>query len=594
MAYGLAEQPAVVIDRQRLRKSVDWSRQRLRWARDCRYKFTTLLAGSNYGEHLSDFVRRKVSYNPFEQACSTYTRQLFPSSPRILVSTFNSQQMATGKLFEIALNRRLKEINWDEVLQRAAKDAVISMAMAKISVCQDADGQTRIYLDLVDLDDAIFDMSVKCFDYCAFIGNRFRIPLEEAKNRQEYNGMTADGVLCRERLRQSSRKITNEDGNKRIEQQGVTQDGSDAEPVDMVELYELYLPMENKIVTLSVDQTDLPPLRDEPWVGPKSGPFIECGLDDVPGNIFPLSPLMQLYDISSGITTMVTREVDDALAYKKIGLAQSNDANDAKIINETVNGHTAAVQNIGATREVEYRGVTQMQIASIEHLDGKQDRQGGNLSTLGGLQTEANTLGQEELLNTNASGKVKPWQTRFRKFVQRIAEAVAWHLWHEAKDGKVAVDYKIGDLAMLLPVNPEGEFDDYDFEIDPYSMQDVSPQGRLQMTQSFLTNVAVPFAASMQAAGKTLDFQALMEMFSRYTNTPEIASIIVDLPPPPIDLMGAGGSPSVGAGPSIPTRNPGASQTTRNYVRHSKGANQKASLMKTMLSGAQKETAGAA
>ena len=72
-----------------------------------------------------------------------------------------------------------------------------------------------------------------------------------------------------------------------------------------------------------------------------------------------------------------------------------------------------------------------------------------------------------------------------------------------------------------------GEFFQYDFQIDPYSLKPKSPQERSAIAESFLMKIVVPLMPQMQQAGMSIDWEYLMKMFARYSNTPELDHMIL-------------------------------------------------------------------
>jgi len=71
----------------------------------------------------------------------------------------------------------------------------------------------------------------------------------------------------------------------------------------------------------------------------------------------------------------------------------------------------------------------------------------------------------------------------------------------------------------------EGNFLDYNFEIEPYSMQRESPQTRLATIQNVI-NVLTPLAPLMQQQGVSINIEGYLRTMARYTNMTELTDFI--------------------------------------------------------------------
>jgi hypothetical protein len=107
-----------------------------------------------------------------------------------------------------------------------------------------------------------------------------------------------------------------------------------------------------------------------------------------------------------------------------------------------------------------------------------------------------------------------------------------------------------------LPGDREGEFDDYDFTIDVYSMPYKSPTERAKAILELVTNVYVPLGQQLMMQGGTIDMQQLNETLAELMDLPRLKDIIKFTKPLNVDVMQGGGKPS---------------NTTREYVRRSAG-----------------------
>jgi hypothetical protein len=193
-------------------------------------------------------------------------------------------------------------------------------------------------------------------------------------------------------------------------------------------------------------------------------------------------------------------------------------------------------------------------------------RQGGNLLTMGGLASQAGTLGQEELLAQQSNGQIAAMQEVTLSFVSKCADSMLWYYWHHPSlqmeapifdprlpDVRYPRTVMPGSAPPMMP-NERGVMmptlrrtgDKPLVKIDPYSMRHKTPQQRAKDLTGFLTGIYVPLAQLFQAQGIMLDLNAFTGMFAEYIDAPDLQSIFTMGQPPQGD---ANTSP---AGPSKP------------------------------------------
>ena len=547
--------------------------------------FVAEFAGSLYGQR-QDPRRRKVPYNVLAQDVLTYSRALVATNPQLLISTFDPQLRGEVKLLETAANRRLFEIRWQNELEELAMDAIFCMAAAKIGV-EEVNGKLLSYVDVIGMDDLILDMAANKFSEMAFCGHRFRKPLEDVLSNPKYDPVALNT------LHPSQRSNKNERGDLKVSTITNADTNMDAEPQDMIDLCELFIPKQRRLITATFENGELglKPLCQEQYEGPPDGPYEFCGLTKLPGNLIPLSPVAQLFDLHDAINHITQKIIRDAENHKIVNIAQKGTGDDVQKIMNEINGGVAFVDNPNILNKLELRGVNKADVAVLMQLMEMQNKQAGNVDVMSGLQSDASTLGQENLLVGNSSKLIQAMQDKMQNFITRIGRAVSWHVWHEAKREQVAVAHKVGALDTVQQLIPQGEFGDYDFSLNVYSMADTTPKQRLAQLDDYMTRTVIPMAPVMAAQGQMVDMRRLTALRAKYTNTPELEEIIVDTPPPD-PMQGAGmeqeapQNPGQGLkqGPSKPP------STERHYVRHSKGGAQagRKAAMASMLAGAEK------
>ena len=131
-----------------------------------------------------------------------------------------------------------------------------------------------------------------------------------------------------------------------------------------------------------------------------------------------------------------------------------------------------------------------------------------------------------------------------------------------------------------MPEMREGDFLQYNFEVEPFSMNYESPESKIQKLERAMDRLGQLFPI-IQAAGGTIDVQQMQRDYAELLGIPELKNWVTFSTPPAIEQPG----PASGESPVKP------STTTRNYVRRNVATggtpqNRSAQSQQAWLSGA--------
>jgi hypothetical protein len=203
---------------------------------------------------------------------------------------------------------------------------------------------------------------------------------------------------------------------------------------------------------------------------------------------------------------------------------------DAERVVEAVDGQMTRVDDVEGVKVHRFGGADQVGMAAGIHAKDVFNDLMGNLSLLGGLGPQSGTLGQDELLNANASKKIADMQDRFVGFTKGVVQALAWYEWTEPlRERQLTKSVPGTDISVSVlwaPETREGDFVEYDLDIEPYSMQHTSPGTRLNTLLNVFQTVIVPSLPMLQQQGGNLNMQELLALISEYTNIPELRNIV--------------------------------------------------------------------
>lgn len=558
----------------RLLESVKWSRDRLRGFREERLDSLRFYVGHRYTSGAGITDRSPV--NLVEMLVSVTLRQLIAYNPRTLLKTHLPSLRAGAADFQVHLNETIAEMNLQHPLQSAVLDAHFTMGVVKMGLEElppvEVEGMTyrptRPFVDWVSFDDWVHDMRARTNEEIGFSGDRYRVPLSEIKASNLYDPKAV------EQLETDKQTSFNESGDERSEVISLGHERAPSEFDPFVELYDIWLRREGLIVTVPADLSSTEPLgkplRVTEWTGPERGPYYTLGFNKVPGQTIPLSPVSVLIDLAEFVNRIYRKILRQAERQKNIGLTPMGRTGDAKQVVEADDGMVVAVEDPASTVERSFGGMDQQSLALAIHAKNLFSNLGGNLELMGGLGAQSETLGQDQMLQANASRRISDMQERTLEFTQDIIEGLAFYLWNDPQMDR-RTSRLVPGTQQEVPVNisPEerrGKFSDYHIKVEPYSMQAKTPSQRLQFIDQFLQRVVLPNLPLMAQQGIGLDFGKLFGLYAKYGDQPEIQEFLVRVQPPQAGGGAQNGGPSVTRRENVRISKPGATPSGRDAV----------------------------
>lgn len=600
--YGDGKSPAIKTDKDsflgRLRRSIKWSRKAAEVKRRNRLMILRAFLGQYYGD---DGAEGRTPLNLLSLAFMTLQRQLVARQPRVMISTEARSLKAKAAKFQNGLNSLMTEVHFERKMKYLTMAAFMGPAIAKVAMDRgqevDLEGElvfnTDPYLEVISLDDFIFDM--RCHDAMRadFIGNNYRVPLESVQECKLYDKVVRQGLKATHlRGRNDSEEGSDERADS-ISTGYQGHDGDEGEYITYVELMEVYLPQTNTILVLP-KQGGSDALWEGDWEGPKDGPYRIHGFIDVPDNPLPHSIGGQLYDLHELVNTLMTKLGEDAEREKTVGLYRGQASNDALRIKEAANGEMVLCEDPDGVREAHYGGASQPGMAFTIWCRDMFSYSAGNLDALGGLGQQADTLGQEELISGSANKQIAEMQDRTVSFTTELCRMLGWYEWTDpVKEREVThavpgFEDRWYTTTTFTPEDRDADFYNFNIVIDPYSMKHETPEMKAQKLSMLIQQVILPLQPFMQQQGQSLDVENILRLMAKYQNITDIEDVIKFIEPS--RLPGATGEPFQNSPPA---------NTTRTYKRiNQPGANMQgkhAALISSLLgAGVQpKEQAGA-
>lgn len=533
-------------DLERLMAAIEDSKPGMKTACENRMQFLRRVVGPLYpGDDGGKKERRPLNYLEF--GLDIYLRNLASHEPQAMVSTDYEELWPTAYDFETVLNRKLGKMNLTESMAICVIEAMVTIGVMCIGVAYEGkDSESSVFAEPVLLPDLILDLSAKSWDEMAFVGHRFVVPLEWIS---EHEGMDDDRRDRFVKYVQNKQQQEGVDWNRR-KSQGFK---------DLVELQQIWLRHENRILILPCDGDDKSPLLDEEWTGPATGPYRKLSFRTIPGNVFPLAPVINWADLDDFINKSFRKIMRQVHRSKTLGLAVNDQ--DAEAINGGSDGETVAVTDLNTVTEKSYGGADEKIASAVNLASQLLNMFGGNWNLLGGTAPSSKTVGQDQLLSQGASGRMVYMQEKMEGFETEVINDIGFWVWDDPAGEEIFTKRlegtPFGEQMVWSPETRQGDFYQLNLKVNPYRKIKRTPSEQADFLIQFLERVILPCAPHMQDPNTRFDWEFFFKMCARYENAPEINMLI--------------NSPG---GESMPTTGPQRSDqptmqrnTTRRYER---------------------------
>jgi hypothetical protein len=422
---------------------------------------------------------------------------------------------------ELAINQVPDEIDLGSTLRRAVMEAMFSFGVVKTGIYSSGivilnHDYGQPFADVVSIDSYVVDMAAKSRNEIEYEGNEYWLPVEEV--RAMYDGKADE-------INPDEHTTIGEQGQERAE--SVSVDPSASVYTDKVWLRDIYIPRNNRFVTYGVKSQKV--IRIIEWDGPENGPYHLLGFSDVPGNLLPLPPVAlwrDLHELGNSLFRKLGRQAD---AKKTVAAFQGGNDEDIEALKKASDGE--GIRYNGQRPEsITVGGIDAPTLAFYLQIRDLFSYFGGNLDSLGGLAPVTETVGQDKLISEAASARLENMAETTIGFARGIFNALAWYEWTDPIRQRVIEKPVPGTNIALRRVwsaeTREGNFLDYNFDIDVYSMQDDSPSTKLQKIGSALERFVFPVLPSIEQQGGSIDFKKLLGIVGQLANVPELSEIV--------------------------------------------------------------------
>ena len=505
----------------RLQKAMEVSWKNLTPFRKAAKELRDEYAGDKYGDRGS---ARAVYLNKVRQMVDIYCRQIVSGRPRVRVSAPDyPERRPFAEAFTVNLNRRLRELRLSGIFEGAFKAAMLGVGVVKTGLGQgdeefEIDGEFydigKPFSEIITIDNFIIDTQAESIEQIDFIGDRFRMPKKWIyenfglkENRDPLDSRRGGGKF-----------------NPEARTSGVNEEEEGSTLYEEGWVWEVYLPKEG--LTLSWPQSMPEEFKVVEWEGPEGGPYEVMALERVPGEVMPVAPAGGIFHLHC-FANRTMRKLSAQTGRQKVITAYEGDAEeDARAIVGAIDGQAIRVNNIDGVKQHAFGGpdpqIHNMAIWSLQ----QSELLAGNLSALGGLAPQSETFKQDAMLQEQASAVVEALRDKTYEFLERVIYKHAWFMWTEPiREMRTVRTEKINGFSVDIPYSftpeeKEGDFLEYNFELDIYAMRKETPAEKAQKMISLLQQVIMPLGEHLMSSGYAPNATEIIREVSDLTGTP--------------------------------------------------------------------------
>jgi len=471
------------------------SREKLKPFISNRKDFIECYAGSFYGSS-----KKNTIINLMQMTIRVILQNVISGQPIVNIQSNSNKLNPQAYDFQLALNKRLRELDLRENVEKIVLDALFGLGIAKVGI----DGSGEIYIDNISLEDLIIDMGSSSIDKIKYIGNSFGMKYSEAKKKY------GDDVV-----RVKKKSIINADNSERFEDENTY-------------LYEVFVPEDKKVYIMQEEKV----LEEREWGD--AHPYHFLYFSAVPDKVMPIPFVAQFLLLHSAADEVYKSMVNEVIDSKSLLLGMGLSEEEIATVQSAKTGDAININNSELVKEVNVGGLRQEVLQAFHDIILQQSRQVGNIDTLGGLSAGAETLGQEEIMSSSSSQMIHRMQTAVFYLVRNITEYIARDMFDdELLDIDIMKEIENTDIKIKSNVSQKTfagmSYEDMDIDIVPTSLNPkTNAQRGMELTQLMNTTI-LPAIPMLQQQGKQVNMGKYLRMVSELNDIEGLDNIIEDV-----------------------------------------------------------------
>ena len=520
---------------KRLHDQIAMAEKEMETFREQNKERQALYSGHGYGTNEEEV---DTPLNVYNLALRIYQRRLISGDPRVNVRSRSLKARPAAYELSLACEQLFREINLKDTLKEVVHQALESVGIVKVAVTPRGMHEAKGFLhdaeqpfcDPVLLENFAYDTNAKRWEEIDWCGDRYRVPLEDLLNNPIWDQAVVSTMDTKESRQDED--LRQSPDQESVQRMGVQDSVFRDDLRQYVTVWDIWLPREKLLITIPDGKGE--PLRVVPWEGPENGPYHLLRFDPIPGNIMPVSPGGHLESLAKLLNRAIRKlghQLDRQKSFTALGPTAGN-AGDDKTVHDVPDGGVAILMDPNNSKEIRSGGIDQQSYAFTQGLISLFSWLGGNLDSLGGLASNAETATQQEIEVAGANTLIDELQDKFTGFLQRVTTDLAWYIYSEPHGTRRLVKRLEGtDWEFPTDWGPEQRsrsFFLFEFEVDQFSIHNQSPMQRLRTIMDLIPRAAQIAQAKMLFAqvGDELNTEALWRLIARYTGLTELSEVM--------------------------------------------------------------------
>lgn len=524
---------------------------------------------AGYGrEHLINLIDRGIF---------TVVPYLVEGNPKVLVETKIANCRPWAFTTQLALNFILDKMNFAEsVLIPAAINSMFGAGITRTFTEYDRiinlnDNEIKYgkqVIRIIDDADYIGDVAAKTRNDFIIEGDVYKLPTDYAK---DLYSKFADDISsdCKLTSDYHPEKISN--GEWDINRLSLR---------EYTSFIDLYLYDEGVTITIMPYGKAAKILHTVEEDGPGGTPYDFLGYKFFPGATYPIPPAWAWHDLDVTMNILAKTAREQAESQKDLLFVPPGHSALGKKITSAKNLDVMEMSVAGEIKKESLGGVNTENYNWMNFAEQAFTKTGASSDVLAGRGSQAPTLGQEQMVFSNASRIVNNMSTRFQSFMTSILNKLAYKVLQDPSE-YIPLLHQIpgvGDLPKVFSsADKVGDFYDFVFKVTPYSTQRTSPEVLGQKLMGFMTQWVLPTYQFAAQQGAELDVPAVTRILSDYLGFENFNQFYRTAIPHELEgvgyMMEPLGQEQRPKGPNVGSKSPGQTNDTFGASEPSRTAN---------------------
>ena len=474
--------------------------------------------------------------------------RLVYDNPKVRVTSRTpSDHLIFGRQLQAAVNTWCKCTRLRDTLTRIATDMLVAYGVGMVvneprPSMRTIDGNQpwlpRMYR--IDPHDFFLDPQASHIEEARYVGHQYRIDRDDLLARAADEDGWDETVI--DRVGGDDSAYRNRMGER---------EGADRDQITVYEVWVPELSPDSEIVDELIDTdlhngTILTIIRGQsqgdepggvgfaraprPYYGPRHGPYQLFGCYSVPGDPYPLSPMVPLLPQIEDINDHLRSMTHSASVYKRLIATDSRNQKLANDIRDREDLTVLLVDGLDPSQivPIEVGGITSQQVTYAGLTQDRLDRVSGIHDAMRGNISGQATATEINVAESAAALRLAHMKREFQEGVCNAITSVAWYMFHDSRVVFAAGDSEDGAMLGMQGIFVGGVgvgyFEDMVLTIDAMSMSRVSEMQ--QQKRGIEVMQTVGLLSQHMAAAPWIDWQQVLSTVGDSLNIPELSSML--------------------------------------------------------------------